>query len=139
MPSSHSKCITPPANTPSIQVADHEVQHFSQDYWKKKFDRLTAKVDGQGKEIISLRRALKRETELHKQSKKLSKGLGRVLRRRSVLRKTLNSIVCYTCAQSNGNSEFNVVIVSHCCKASTVSTGGYFGVILSCLLLFVEQ
>ena len=55
MASSHSKCITPPVDTPSVQVqvTDHEVQNDSLHYWKRKFDRLTAEVERQEKEIIS--------------------------------------------------------------------------------------
>ena len=55
MASSHCKCITPPVDTPSVQVqvADHEVQNDSLHYWKRKFDRLTAEVERQEKEIIS--------------------------------------------------------------------------------------
>ena len=50
---------------------------------------MIAEVDRQEKERISLRRELRREIELHKPEQESSKGLGRVLRRRTVLRETI--------------------------------------------------
>ena len=71
MASSHSKCITPPVDTPSVQVqaTDHEVQNVSLHYWKRKFDRLTAEVERQEKEIIS-HRSKKQDLKLENQDLK---------------------------------------------------------------------